>query len=286
MKKITSTILRNFGRVFGVLALCSFAAAGTTFAGTITKSFEFGPGTPYTRSNVRTFPVPCRKPVTVTVKFQTLGTAGASNLVPITIELREPDTAPDQEGPLVQAKNITARTLEQIVTFSGQFRNRGCSLPWRVRVSHANEGAAPFLTTGSIKLDFNDEVRNLSFTGSEHDGFMSAGSSSTVNLGSTGGLEEGTIVLKGDWICQVAYVTCPRTIKLQFTLIDPNGTEVKTAEGYADRQSERDQGLAILTLTYRVTSCTPGQWKLKIKNLENVGSYFQGIYEKFTPDCP
>src|SRR6266508_3314552 len=72
----------------------------TVSAESITKTFEFGAGTPQSRSHVRTFPIPCGTEggVAAVVKFQRSGPVGASN-VPIMIELREPDTAPDQEDP-------------------------------------------------------------------------------------------------------------------------------------------------------------------------------------------
>ena len=293
MKKIATTILRNLGRVLGVLTLCSFATVGTAFAGTITKTFEFGPGKEYTRSNVRTFPVLCRKAEAVTVKFQILGATSASNLVPITIELREPDTAPGQEGPLVVAKNATAVITEQTVTLSGAAGiNRGCSLPWRVRVEHANAGAAPFVTFGSIKVDFDSAVRNIHEPEGHNLGYPGHGSDSvTVNIGSSGGREEGTIVLQGDWRHLIYFggpiSYGPNPIKLKFALIDPNGTVVKTAEGYANRQAEINQGLPILKLIYRVTNCTPGQWKVKITNLDqNDDVRINTIDEAFTPACP
>lgn len=285
MKKIVTAILRNFGRLLGVLALCSFAAAGTAFAGTITKTFEFGPGTPYTRSNVRTFPVLCRKAVAVTVKVQTLG--AAPGLVPITIELREPDTAPGQEGPLVEAKNITARTLEQTVTLSGPFKNRGCSLPWRVRVSHANEGTAPFLTTGTIKVDFDSAGRNINPEMTS----LYSGNSTTKNLGSTGGLEEGGIVITGKWQHWIGLGGIggqgPLAVRLRFELIDPSGTVVKTADGFSSDEARSESTHPKLKLIYQVTNCTPGQWKLKITNLSGLNdvNYVQSK-ATFTPDCP
>ncbi len=289
MKKIAITILRSFSQVFGVSALLMCAAVGPVFAGTITKTFEFGPGLAQLRSNLRTFPgVPCRKPVTLTVKFRTLGPGGSSNEVPIKIELRDPDMAPDQESPNVETKNATAKATEQTVTFSSHFQGdlRGCSRPLRVRVEHANAGTAPFITLCSIRLDFDTGVRNINFDGP---GYIKKNFSKTINL-SADGFENGKIVLTGDWVHDVLGVTGPNPIKLKFTLIDPNGTVVKTAEGFANRQKERDLGLPILKLIYQVTviACDyPGQWKLGITNLDqNDDVSVKVINETFTPGCP
>jgi hypothetical protein len=75
-----------------------------------------------------------------------------------------------------------------------------------VRVNHLSAGAAPFLTTGSIKLDFDTAVRNLSFPGP---GNLFGNNPLTINIGSSGGLEEGTIVLTGDWLHKIDTVVGP-----------------------------------------------------------------------------
>lgn len=46
------------------------------------------------------------------VKFQRIGPDGANNNVQIKIELREPDTAANQEGPLVETKTANATKTE------------------------------------------------------------------------------------------------------------------------------------------------------------------------------
>lgn len=288
MKKIATTILRKLGRVLGVLALCSFAAAGTAFADSITKTFEFGAGSALLRSVFKTFPVPCRKAVTVTVKFRRLGTAGLNNDIPILIELREPNTAPDQEGPVVgEIRSATSRTSEQTVTLSGPAGiNRGCSLPWRVRVRHALDATAPFVTTGSIKVDFDSAARNINFPINLT--IVKGGSESkTVDLGAFSCQTQGTIVLKGNWVHSViGLAEGPNPIKLKFELINPNGTVVKTAEGYADRPYERQLGRSILTLVYQVTSSTR-EWKLRITNLDVDDTvYVYSADGTLTPACP
>jgi hypothetical protein len=286
-KSKVSTKWAIFGcQMFGVAVLLTIATVGTAFAETITKTFEFGPGVAQLRSHFRTFTVPCRRAVAVTVKFRTLGPAGASNEVPIIIELVEPFVAEPFHAFIAETKNATARATEQTVTLSGQKIARGCSLhPWWVRVKHANEGTPPFITTGSIKLDFDGGgVRNLNFDGP---GFIGKHLSKTVDLAS--GLdEEGKIVLTGDWTHSIAGVTQgPNPIKLRFTLIHPNGAVVKTAEGFANRQRERELGLPILKLIYQVKNCTGGQWKLEITNLnQNDDVNLNKIDGTFTPGCP
>ena len=102
MKKATT--------IFASAALVALASIGTAFGSNISKTFEFGPGTQNSSSNVRTFPVPCGRQVAAVVKFKRLGPAGTSNNVNIKIELREPDTAPNVEGPIVETKSVSATT--------------------------------------------------------------------------------------------------------------------------------------------------------------------------------
>lgn len=162
MKKVTT--------IFATVGLFAFGLVGTAVASTIHKTFEFGPGTQNPSSNVRTFPVPCGRQVAAVVKFQRLGPAGASNDIPILIELREPDTAPNQEGPISETRSAIAKTTEQevrgILSFSGG-SSRGCSLPWRVRVRYANPGTPPFAVTGTSRLDYDGSAINIQSSSGE-----------------------------------------------------------------------------------------------------------------------
>lgn len=285
MKKII-TFLRNIGRVFGSLALLAFAAVGTAFADNISKTFEFGPGTQYPRSNVRTFNIPCGTPggVAAVVKFQRLGPDGAGIDIPIVIEFREPDTAANQEGPIVETKTATARKTEQTVILRSQSSNRGCSLPWRVRVRYANEGTAPVQTFGSIRLDFDGRERWID--GDNLFPNISKGSSVTINLGGSDGFEQGIIDVRASWIHDILGLRGPNDfIKLKWELIDPNGTIVRTVEAYS---YSNENGSPRLVLIYQVTKHTPGRWKMKITNTNANDDAKIKRYDalKFTPGCP
>lgn len=73
--------------------------SGSAYASSTTRSFEFGKGTANESSNFRTFIVPCRMTVTAVVKFKRLGDVGASDDVPIVIELRNPPrSSAEEEG--------------------------------------------------------------------------------------------------------------------------------------------------------------------------------------------
>ena len=284
MRETAKTMLRSLGRALGVLALCSFATVSTAFAENISKTFEFGEGTTQPRSHVRTFPIPCGTVggVTAVVKFQRLGPDGASNNIPIIIEFREPDTAPDQEGPVVETKSATATKIEQTVILRSQSSNRGCSLPWRVRVRHANEGTAPVRVFGSIRLDFDGGVRNLDAEGM---GFLDKGETKTIKLADSSGLQQGTIEITSNWDHSLygARVPGPNPIKLKWELINPSGAVVKTVEAYSSDESRSE--LTRFRLDYHVTKHTSGQWKLKITNLTNHDATNFERASRFTPGC-
>jgi hypothetical protein len=282
MKELLTSILKHLVRGLGVVALFSFASSNTSFADNISKTFEFGEGTPQSRSHVRTFPIPCNKAVAAVVKFRRLGPDGGGNDIPIIIELREPDTAADQEGSIVQTESGMAKTTEQTVTFNTAFgRPRGCSLPWRVRVRHANAGTAPSRVFGTIRLDFDDRpgVEVESVGSVQHQGLK------IVNI-KAGDIKQGKVEITANWYHFVGsiYVVGPNPIKLKIRLIDPNGRVVKTVEAYSGDELRSE--LPKFKLTYQVVDCLLGQWKLDVFNNTNDDARFKNLDVKITLDCP
>ncbi|MCI0412812.1 proprotein convertase P-domain-containing protein [bacterium] len=275
MKKIT-TILAS-------VALFVLANAGSTFASNITKTFEFGPGTQYSSSVFRTFPVPCGRQVAAVVKFKRLGPSGTSNNIPIIIELREPDTAANQEGPLVEARNANATTSEQIVTILsfGGGSPRGCTLPWRVRVKYG-AGTPSFAISGTIRIDYDGTVKRISipFTG-----VLFKGESKSISFGDTAGFAQGIIEITADWHHQLTTVLPgPNPIKLRIELVNPGGTTVRSVEAFSSNEARSE--LTKFKLTHKVASCAPGQWKLKITNTDTSDTAFlDNASPVFVPSC-
>ncbi len=284
MKKIAATILRIFSQCFGILTLCSFTPVNPAFADNISKPFEFGAGTPQPRSHVRTFPTPCSTAggIAAVVKFKRLGPAGASNDIPIIIELREPDTAPDQEGPVVETKTATAKKNEQTIILRSQSSNRGCSLPWRVRVRYANEGTPSSQVFGTIRLDYDGGIRD--YIEAEFIGDLEKGESRTTKLGDAGGLKQGKIEITANWVHYIGVVQGPNPVKLRFQLLDPNGTIVKTVEAYSSNELRSE--LPKFKLVYQVSKCGSGQWKLKTTNIDDDNADVQRLNAYFKSACP
>lgn len=267
MKEITTKILTHFGRAFGVLALCSLVTAGTAFAETITKTFEFGAGTASSRSNYRTFPVPCGVRVTAVVKYSRLGDVGAQFDVPIVIELREPAATAEEEGS-ARTLSATAKRTEQTATLEKPpNKDRGCNLPWIVRV-RPSSGQSPVAIVGSITVKYDGGVAiRVDVAG----GLLrlNKGDSVTKNVGPPEGFGQGDLIVRGTWNHALGPVPGPLPVKLKFELIDPSGRVVGSSEGYSENEinpccSNRKVGFFI-----RVSSCFTGQWKIRITNNTN-----------------
>lgn len=278
--KITSKIMALALAVFGVLSI----AATSTFAKSITKSFEIGAGTAHSHSHYRTFAVPCGLDVTASVKYLRKGDAGASNDVPIIIELRQPGETDSEDGPVAEQEQVTATRNQQTAALGGQESNRGCSLPWRVRVKYANAGEAPFAVYGDITVTFNDASKSISVEG----GLISLlkGNNVTKKIGNSSGFGHGVIEITGTWLHSLGnLVPGPNPVKLKFQLIDPDGNTVETESGFSSNDIN-PAATPKFKLTYRVTSCKSGQWKIKITNNTNDDTMNIDPKVKFKPDCP
>ncbi len=274
MKKVTT--------IFVIAALFVLASSGTAFATIISKPYEFGPGLQFTTSVLMSFSVPCGRQVNSNIKFKRLGPAGASNDVPILIEFRQPDTSPNVEGPLVQSKNVNATTTEQTVTIlsAAGGSTRGCSLPWRIRVRHANSGPSPFPVFGTSRVEFDGTQVQIPLTPF---GSLLKGASKTVNFGDTSGFKQGRISAHFYWVHEIFGAPVGLNyIKLKFELLDPSGNLVQTSEGYSFSSPLSPKAF----LKFLVPTCTSGQWRLRITNLNaNDDVKLNDPINSFLPTC-
>jgi hypothetical protein len=282
MKQPSTTIFATFVRGLGVLAVFAFGTVSMAFADNISKTFEFGAGTPQPRSHVRTFNIPCQLGVAAVVKFQRLGPVNATNDIPIIIELHEPDMTAGQENSVYYEESAMAQLTEQTKILRIPGKDRGCSLPWRVRVRHANEGNAPSRVFGTIRLDFDGRARNSVF---EDVGIVAKGRSRQVKSDAYG-LKQGRVEITATWYHFLGgiQIVGPNPIKLEISLVDPNGTVVKTVAAYSSDEARSE--LTKFRLTYQVTDCPTGPWKLSVHNPTNDDANFKSLKVTFTPDCP
>lgn len=286
-KSITSTLAT-------IMVLSTFSLFGivtqTTSAATATKTFEVGPGTGQATSHFRTFAVPCGQSVDVKVKFYRLGDPGAQNDVPLIIELRKPGASESQDGPIAATKNVTAyrtddpnpthRAITQNgVELNGSASDQSCSIPWRVRVRRA-DGAPQNAAKGEISLTYRSSSSSIGVEGSLIS--LNKGNTVTKDLGGSGGLKQGKIIITANWNHAVGPVPGPLPVLLKFELKDPTGLTVKTVTAYSSNQIGVSPQFR---LEYIVPTCKPGQWKLKITNNTNDDTMNIDPKVTFIPEC-
>jgi hypothetical protein len=261
--------------------LCAAALAVTAQAQT-TKTFEFGPGTPYSNSNIRTFPVPSGSAVSAVIKYQRLGSSDIS----IDVELHEPDTSPGVEGPLVEVRHLTAKATEQTVVITGLASARGCSLPWRVRVKHTGAAAMPAAVFGSARLDYDNRQKTIS---AETAGFIGKGASKEAKFGDPNGFNQGRLKFTGNWNHMIGPVPGPNEILLRIRVIyrtDPNNTFIlgPSFTGYSTNEVRNISPK--FKLDYLVDQRTLAQYSIEVKNMETDDDAFMfapTVY--FVPGC-
>ncbi len=273
-----------FVRRTGVFAIgiLTFVFAGSAQGNT--KSFEFGPGTPNTRSNVRTFAVPSGLEVAAVVKFRRLS-GGTGNFL-IDIELREPDTAPGVEGPVVATRTVNATTEERTEIIRSGQSNRGCSLPWRVRVKYHEAGAPPTAVFGTARVDFDNRTRSIS---AGIPGFIGKGRATDITFGPTTGFDQGKLDITANWNHMIGPVPGPNPIKMRIQIgyLLADGSPLLSVSEEAYSSNESNSSLKKFRMIYNVRERTRGQWKLFIRNLENDHDAFMfAPTVNFTPVCP
>jgi hypothetical protein len=261
-RKVNTKIIRQ---VFGIAILLTVAMVASADAERITKSFELGAGTAYQVSNRRTFNVPCGRKIVASVEFHRLGAADAANDVPIVIELKKPGAAATEEG------------------LKGKESNRGCSLPWIVKVKLAG-GQSQVAVNGTISVSYDHLPQGIDVEG----GLISLnkGNQVTKNVGGASGLDQGTLVVTATWLHAIGPVPGPLPVRLKFELIDPNGNVVASDTGFAGNEINPCCSGDKMKITFRVTSCAPGQWKLRITNNTNDDTMNIDPKVRLKPDCP
>jgi hypothetical protein len=273
--------MKNFVKLLTLTLISVAGLSSAASAGTITKAFEFGAGTANSVSNKRTFFIPCGLDVSTAVKVSRKGDAGATNDVDIVIELRSPGETADEEGPVAATKQGKATRTAQTFNLSANESQRGCNLPWVVRVK-PESGRADVAIYGDITVTFNDNVKNLSV---QDAGNMNLNSrnTETVNIGSSGGLDQGMVTIKGEWFHNLGVAP----IKLKIELLDPNDNPVASDTGYSNLEVNPCCSGQKLKINYMVPALKRGQWKLRIKNVSDGHDAVRvKPIASLKPDCP
>lgn len=259
-----------------LLAYLTFSPV-VTDAATVTKEFEVGAGTTYTGSARRDFWVPCGLDVNASVKFERKGPAAKSSDIPIVIELRAPAASPGGEQPMAAYKDVIATVNQQTTTMSGDAINRGCNVPWSVRV-RPKAGTTQYAVLGSITLSWNDNQRNISIEGNQIT--LNEGNSFTKNLGPSSGLPQGKLRITAQW-GNIAY-PATQMGKVKIEIINPQGQVVASQTGHPTSGPLSPR----IDLNYNIPSCMTGQWKIRFTNNTDIKISEMVPTAKLTPDCP
>lgn len=261
-----------------ILSLISvIGLSSAVFSATLTKTFEFGEGTANTFSHRRTFAIPCRSYPKTTVKFSRLGKPGTDYDLPLTITLIKPSESGD-EGEIAATQEVKAKTTVQTVTVGDgrETSDLGCSKMWSVRVKATNDTSS-VRVSGEIQMTYSDTVKDISPSDNIN---LNSGNSVEVNFGVRSNIGQGVIEVKGEWYHNLGLVP----ILLKMTIIDPNGKEVATENGYAQNEI---RNVTKLKIVYRVQEFIPGTWKLKITNASDGHDAVRiKPIAIFKPSCP
>lgn len=261
-----------------MIASFAFVLCGSIYAETISKSFEFGAGTENSISAKRTFQVPCGQKVSAVVMFQRGGGSGVPN-IDLVMELRSPGETADEEGPIIAGKEVSAKVISQTAVLEGQKSNRGCSLPWVVRVKPKSP-PAPVKIFGTISVVFQSNPITIDASAV---GRLEKGDSKTVTIGSSSGLQQGIIRIAPIWFDSL--MTTP--IKMKIELLNPNGDVVASDTGYSNVEFNPCCSDDKVKIEFTIPNCVTGQWKVRLTNLsERVATRFDGVGGRLTPDCP
>ncbi|MBL9114583.1 MAG: hypothetical protein JNJ83_06210 [Verrucomicrobiaceae bacterium] len=252
-----------------LLALMPVAqtTAQTVFTAT-PKTFEFGPGTPNTRSNMRTFSLPAW--ATIVRVYGTFSAGGAER---VNVDLHKPSaesvdsTGPD--GPYVASAGAQITGIPASGSFSmnnfgiNNTSEFGCPSTWRVRV-RSQLSNPTIRVAGTIYVDYiPPPQRILSIAG---DGFdIDADTTATARAISTSQIDgTGSFRIKAKWHADAWLGTfAPVTVKL----LRPNGTTAKTQTGWS--QHAPADKTPKLDFTYAVSAADallPGSWFIQVTN--------------------
>lgn len=275
--------MKNTVKLLALAFIALVSMNVSAFADTITKDYEIGPGTANSGSLSRFFQVPSKVGVSASVRFERQGPAGNASNLPLIIELRQPGTGNDADGPLAERREVTATTTVQTITLNGNGNNNGCAgSPWKVRFIYVedNNSNNNFAVLGRATVTFDGDERNVSIEG----GLISLnkGNSVTKNVAGSGGFGQGNIKVTGTWNHSISGVPGPLALKLKFDLIKPNGSVADTETAFKTGEPFGDPDMFF---TYHVLSTISGQWKLRITN--NTDHDVMNIDPKirFNPRC-
>ena len=239
---------------FGWLSLNALAIY--SFAGTSTKTFDFGAGgdNPTFRSHSRSFLVPQAVTIALKINYRTAGDAS----IPITVEIE------NAENRLVATQDVLAeKTGKQIIINIRAAENTvfGCEKGWQVRVKSKDGQIPQARVFGEINLSFIDLPASSVFA-EEQSFALKKGTQISSRIGTTETfLHTGIVNIKSSW----SHHPLANALPLKFELVRPDGSSARTLVGYGTNSNAKPK----MDFEYRIIIADTkqiGAWRLRITN--------------------
>lgn len=249
-------ILENLVCWVGFAGLILNGFANQTFAGTTTKTFDFGAGgdNPASRSHSRAFAATENVAVVVAVNYRTTSETGVAVVVEI-------EDAASQM--LVLREIIAEKTAKRLVISVAANENKihGCEKFWQVRVRSKSGEIPPARVFGDVTFSFINPAA-VQIEPEDKSNTLTKGGKTIKNIGGANSFNHpGTLTVRASWLHKLIDLVLP----LRFELVRPDGSIAKTLVGYGLNSSGRPR----LDFTHNITvaeSKQVGAWKLIISN--------------------
>lgn len=233
-----------------------YVFAVNSFAGSSTKTFDFGAGgdNPTFRSHARAFSPPQGVAIAVTVNYRTAGDA----LIALVVEVE------NSENAVVASRDASAEKKANRLTINiaaGENTVGGCEKPWQVRVK-SRDGQIPSARVfGDITFSFVDPpAANISVEGIAFN--LSKDNHASKRIGNNNSFKHpGVLSIRASW----THNPLAQALALKFELVRPDGSVAKSFTGYGTNSN----GNPKLDFSYNLTVMDVkqnGVWQLRVSN--------------------
>lgn len=249
-------VFKNLMSLLGLAGLILSGLAGQIFAGTVTKTFDFGAGgdNPTFRGHSRSFATPEKVAIVIAVNYRVNGET------PLSLVVETGDAA----SRILVSRDITAeKNYKRLIINISAADNEvhGCEKFWQVRVRSKSGEVPAARVSGDITLSFVDPAA-VAVDVEGQSASLAKGARTTKNIGSANSFNHpGVLVVRASWLDSLVSLVLP----LKFELVRPDGSIAKTLVGYGVNSG----GNPRLEFSHNITvseAKQTGFWKLKISN--------------------
>ena len=261
MKNIINSLvpvagLKNLTAATLIATGALLSASSTQASTTLTKSFEFGPGTSQTFSHLRTFDVPANSTVGVAVT-DVSNPAGEVLVVEV--------FAPDAGTVIPTYSELTLGNLFIRTSFVSAL---GCPDTWKVRVRTGDRRAPSARVSGNIVLVFTAPAPNSVTLSGGNANIGKLGGTATRVLGGVNGRGSGRVNIKAKWHTDPTdLANFGKFFRAEVRLIRPDGTLAASQTGFS--QHAPSTLTPRVNFSYQLTAADlalTGDWKIRVIN--------------------